>query len=336
MLNFPIMPPQASEHAKDHDVLFFAITALTIFFTVVVLSAVLYFAIRYREGSKANREGATDHNTKLEIAWSVIPLILALAMFGWGAQQWVDLHDAPEDAIEIFVVGKQWMWHVQHANGVRENNELHVPTGRPVKLTMISQDVIHAFYIPAFRLQWHVVPGRYTSMWFTPTKPGRYNLWCAMHCGTLHSEMGGYVTVMKPVEFQEWLARGGSNPDQQRVSFEVAGKRLYDQLACGNCHTGEDTLRGPTLYGLFGRERLMADGAKVVANEEYIRDSILNPYMRITKGYANTMPEYKGQLNETQVLQLIAYMKSLGAATPSTPASAPAARPAIASTGATR
>jgi cytochrome c oxidase subunit 2 len=316
MYNIPIVPPQASEHAVDHDYLFYAITALTIFFTVVVLSAVVYFAVKYRDGSNADRSNPVDHSDKLEIAWSVVPLVLALAMFGWGAKQWIDLHETPEDAIEIFVIGKQWMWHVQHANGVRENNELHVPVGRPVRLTMISQDVIHAFYIPAFRLQWHVVPGRYTSMWFTPTKTGRFNLWCAMHCGALHSEMGGYVTVMKQADFQAWLANGGSQPAATRLTMADQGKKLYEQLACGNCHGAQDNLRGPSLYMLYGKDRLMADGSKVKADEEYIRDSIVNPWARITRGYTNTMPAYKDALSEEQVLQLLAFIKTLGVSTP--------------------
>lgn len=325
-MNFPIAPPQASQHAFDHDLLFYTITALTVFFTVVVLTLVLVFAIRYRSWKKIDRSNAPHHNLKLELGWTVIPLILGLAIFAWGAIEFVDIHEPPADAMEIFVIGKQWMWHAQHANGVRENNTLHVPVGRPVKLTMISQDVIHAFYIPAFRVQYHVVPGRYTTIWFTPTKPGRYNLWCSMHCGTQHSEMGGYVYVMPQDEFQRWLARGGERVEQVQLTMAQEGERTFNLLACGNCHGSQDGPRGPTLNGLLGRSRQFTDGSRTVADEQYIRESILNPYTRLTAGYDRTMPEYRGQLSEEKVLQLLAYIKTLGQGGPN---AVPAAAPAV-------
>ncbi|HRI42608.1 MAG TPA: cytochrome c oxidase subunit II [Fimbriimonadaceae bacterium] len=314
-MNFPIRPEAASEHAGKHDALFYTITALTIFFTIGVYVAVLFLALKYNHKNKADRSNAPHGNTKLEIAWSVIPLGMAIAIFAWSTQQFVDLYKVPKDAMQVFVIGKQWMWQIQHTNGIRENNELHVPLGEPVQLTMISQDVIHAFYIPEFRLQWHVVPGRYTSFWFTPTKPGKFHILCAMHCGTQHSEMGGYVYVLPKKEYQEWVAKGGNRFIATPTSMAQAGKQLYERLACGTCHGDKDNERGTTLYGLFGSQRKLKDGSMVVADNAYIRDAIYDPYRHLVTGYDKTMPVYeKSQVSEEQILQLTEYIKTLGQA----------------------
>jgi cytochrome c oxidase subunit II len=329
MWNYPLAPEQASNFATRVDAIFYVITALTIFFTVVVLALVVFFAVKYRVGSNANRARPQHENLRIEIAWSVPPLLLGLGIFAWSATDFIDMRRPPEDAMEIFVIGKQWMWHVQHPNGVREMNTLHVPVGRPVKLTMISQDVIHAFYIPAFRVQYHVIPGRYTYMWFTPTKPGRYYLFCNMYCGTQHSEMGGYVYVQTQAEYAQWLAQGGDNPQEGTLTLADHGRQLYEQLNCANCHTGTDTERAPTLYGLYGSQRLQTNGRSMQANDDYIRESIINPYSTITAGYENTMPaDYKTQLSEEQIRRLIEYIKTLGqarqAAEPSNSVASPA------------
>jgi len=315
-MNFPIMPPQASENAVQHDWLFFAITGLTVFFTVVVYALVVFLAVRYRTGSKVDRSHPPHENIRLEVAWSGIPLLLALAVFAWGAKQFVDLRVPPKDAMNVYVIGKQWMWHIQHANGVRENNTLHLPAGRPVMFTMISQDVIHSFFIPAFRIQYHVVPGRYTMQWTTPTVPGKYNLFCSMHCGTQHSEMGGYVYVMPPAEFQEWLAKGGEKVSALKLTMEEQGADLYKKFSCANCHGPTDTPRGPSLYALLGKTRKFTDGSSAVADEAYLREAILNPYHKLNEGYENTMPVYQGQITEEQVLHLVAYLKTLGGVAP--------------------
>lgn len=312
MWNFPLAPPQASEQAAGYDAIFYVILALTVFFTVAVMSFVLFFAIKYRVGSKANRERPQHENLKIEIMWSLPPLILGVIIFAWGAIAFVNARRPPANALEIFVIGKQWMWHIQHKNGVRENNTLHVPQGVPVKITMISQDVLHALYLPAFRVQRHVEPGQYTQMWFTPTKPGKYYMFCAMHCGTQHSEMGGYVYVMPQNEYAEWLANGGTSVAPPERTMVQAGQRLYKQLNCANCHTEQDTPKAPSLYGLPGKLRKMQSGATRVADDAYLRSSLLNPYEHIVSGYINTMPTYKAQLTEEQVLHLIAYMKTLG------------------------
>lgn len=317
MFNFPVAPAQASNFAAEHDAIFYALTALTILFTAIVGIMVLFFVMRYRRGSAADRSNPVHDHLKIELTWTIIPTILGLIVFAASAQLFIKQRIPPKDAMEIFVIGKQWMWHLQHTNGVRENNELHIPVGTPIKLTMISQDVIHGFYIPAFRVQYHVVPGRYSQLWFTATKPGKYNLFCTIHCGTQHSEMGGFVYVMPKAEFAQWLANGGNRFKKPPQTIAQAGESLYKELACGNCHGAADEPRGPTLYGLYGRRRQFADGSTAVADEDYIRESIINPYRRVTAGYTeNTMPVYvyRQQVDEEQLRSLIEYIKTLGAA----------------------
>jgi cytochrome c oxidase subunit 2 len=317
-------PEQGSAYAGPYDLIFAAITALTILFSVIVFACVLFFAIKYRAGSKADRSRPQHENLRIEIAWSLPPMVLGILIFAWGAVMYVDLRNPPKNAMEIFVIGKQWMWHIQHPNGVREMNELHVPSGVPIKLTMISQDVIHSFYVPQFRIQYMVIPGRYTYQWFTPTKPGKYYLFCAQHCGTLHSEMGGYVYVMPPAKYAEWLAQGGSGP--QQLTMQQQGEQLYtSKLNCVNCHTSTDTERGPSLYGLYGKQVKMAGGETQTADNDYMRESILNPYSHLVAGYTNTMPDYghpAGQLTEEDIDKLLLYIKSLSAGTTPPPAGA--------------
>ncbi len=308
-------PEAASNFATEHDQLFFVITALTILFTMIVLTGVVVLAIRYRAGSKYSLVGSVHHHTKLELTWSIIPLILGLGIFVWGAKIFVEEKSPPPNTMDIFVIGKQWMWHVQHPNGVRENNSLHVPMGRPIRLLMISQDVTHAFYVPEFRLQYHVVPGRYTSFWFTPTKPGKYHLFCNMYCGTQHAEMGGYVYVMEPEAFQKWLENDGTKVQENQPSMAELGKSIYDKLQCGNCHGPQDNVRAPSLFGIENRQRTFEDNSSKAADNAYLRDAILNPYNEIVKGYSNTMPS-NYNLTEEQILHLITYIKSLGVSQP--------------------
>ena len=312
MGQFPIMPEQASEHSYRYDALFWTITGLTVFFTLVVVVMIMFMVIRYRKGSSASRKGQMDSHLGLELTWTIIPLILAIGIFVWATKGFLQQRHMPKDATEIFVIGKQWMWHIQHRNGIRENNELHVPVGTPIKLTMISQDVLHAMYLPEMRTQYHVVPGRYTALTFTPTKEGEFKMLCAMHCGTQHSEMVGKVYVLSQEEYARWLERNGNRFIPEVEPMEVAGKRLFDTKGCGNCHTEANTDRAPALAGLIGANRTFTDGTGHVIDEEYLRESILEPYNRITQGYINTMPAYKGQLTEEQVRYLIEYIKNLG------------------------
>lgn len=303
-------PPQASSFAPEYDAVFYMLLALTIFFTGIVMAAIVFFVVRYRRGTKADRSRPVYENLALELSWSIIPLLMAMAMFYAGAKVFVDIRVPPKDSEEIFVIGKQWMWHIQHADGVRENNTLHVPVDKDIKLVLISQDVLHAFYIPAFRTQVHVVPGRYTDMWFRATKIGEYHLFCNMYCGTQHSEMGGTVVVMDPKKYAEWLANNGESAPH--LTMAQAGARKFEQVGCINCHGATDTLRAPSLVGIFGTRRKFADGTSMVADDAYLRESILDPYNHITAGYGQSMPVYKGQLSEDDVLNLIAYIKASG------------------------
>jgi len=319
MLKFPLAPPQASNIAKAYDPLFNTLLALTVIFTLIVCVCVIFFAIRYREGSKADRSRPLYEHLTLELTWTIIPTILGLVMFVWGTIVFIKMKNPPKDSQEIFVIGKQWMWHVEHSNGVRENNTLHVPVGRNVKLTMISEDVLHAFYIPAFRVQMGVVPGRYTTLWFNCNKAGEYHIFCNMYCGTQHSEMGGKVVAMEPKEFEEWLANGGQS--SAPMSMEQAGAKVYAKVHCDNCHGKEDNLHAPSLYGIYGKRRVFADGTSLIADNEYLRESIVQPYNHITAGYGQTMPAYQNQLSEVDLINLVAYIKSLGSTIEPAPSS---------------
>ncbi len=308
---FQFAPEAASKHAvENYDPLFYTITLLSVIFTALVYVLIVVVALRYKAGSKADRRNPVSHNNVLEATLLGVPTILALLVFGWSARNFVSVRTMPKDAMEVFVIGKQWMWHFQHMNGVRENNELTVPVGKPIKLTMISQDVIHALYLPEMRAQYHVVPGRYTQLQFTPIKAGKYKILCAMHCGTQHSEMVGVLHVLEPRQYAEWLEAEGNRFRPVARTMEDAGALLWKEQGCGNCHGGKDTMRAPTLAGIAGKTRNFTDGTSGIADEDYLRESILNPYRKITKGYTNTMQSYSGQLSEEQVLELIAYIKS--------------------------
>ena len=309
---FPVYPEQASEHAGRYDALFVTISILTVVFTVLVYGLVGGFALYYRRGRKVDRTNQSTHSASLEAVLMGVPLVLAVVIFVWSSKNFIDVRTMPKDGMEIFCIGKQWMWHFQHLDGTREMNELHVPVGKPVKLTMISQDVLHSMYLPEMRAQFHVVPGRYTELAFTPIKPGRYKILCAMHCGTGHSEMIGSLYVMSPTEWSDWLAKGGNRFATVPKTMIEEGKKLYMETGCGNCHTGVDNPRGPTLAGLTGKTRKFLDGSSAIADRDYIRESILNPHRRITSGYENTMPIYQGQISEMQAAALLEYLATMG------------------------
>ncbi|HXE75976.1 MAG TPA: cytochrome c oxidase subunit II [Candidatus Xenobia bacterium] len=302
----PLFPEQASSVARHVDALYFYLTGVTIFFTVLIFSCVFYFAIRYRRRSEDELPKPIHGSLKLEIIWSVVPLVLVMVMFFWGATLYFHMRRAPADATQLFVVGKQWMWKIQHPDGQREINQLHVPVGRPIKLTMTSEDVIHSFYIPAFRIKMDVLPGRYTELWFTATRPGEYHLFCAEYCGTKHSGMIGRVVVMEPADYENWLA--GSPAGE---TLEQAGARLFRQFNCHTCHEAGPTSRGPSLHEIFGKSVRLKTGATVTVDESYLRESILLPNAKVVAGYEPVMPTYQGLASEEQVMQLIAYIKSL-------------------------
>ncbi|MBV8126544.1 MAG: cytochrome c oxidase subunit II [Planctomycetaceae bacterium] len=311
MWNFPLFPDQASTIAKHVDALYFFALGIAGFFTAMICVLILAFAARYRRKSTADRLNPPTASRTLEIIWIGGPMLLMLTMFTWAAILFYKMYDPPVDALEVYVVGKQWMWHAQHSEGRAEINELHVPLGRPIRLTMTSQDVIHSFFIPAFRVKQDVLPGRYTTMWFEPAKIGRYHLFCAEYCGTNHSAMGGWVYVMEPVEFQQWLSQAGTG-----ASMAEQGERLFVQYHCAGCHRGSQTVHAPRLEGVYGRPVPVQQGTEVrftLADYRYIRDSILRPKSEVVAGYEPVMPSFEGQITEPDLLKIIAYIKSIGA-----------------------
>jgi cytochrome c oxidase subunit 2 len=308
MWEFPLFPDQASTIASGVDGVFFLLVGLSLVFGIAVFFFIFFFAIKYRRGSNADRSGMVFESSKLEFTWSFVPLVLALAVFVIQAKAFFDLYRPPIDALEIYVVGKQWMWKVQHPEGQDEINELHVPINRPVRLIMTSQDVIHSFYIPAFRVKQDVLPGRYTSIWFQATQPGTFHLFCAEYCGTDHSAMGGSVVVLSEAEYQQWLSGGSGN-----VPMTEAGEALFQQLGCATCHQADNQGRGPSLVGLFGREVELEGGETITADEEYVRESIINPRAKQVAGYPSIMPTFQGQISDEGLQQIVAYLKSLAA-----------------------
>jgi cytochrome c oxidase subunit 2 len=280
-----------------------------VFFAVAITAAIVLFFFKYHR-KKPGDIGVPIHgDSRLEALWLVIPAILALTMFAGGAVVYVQFRHAPIDTLDIYVIGKQWMWKSQQPNGLKEINELHVPLGRDVKLIMASEDVIHNFSIPAFRTKMDVVPGHYNTMWFRPTRTGRYHFFCSQYCGTNHAIMGGWVTVMEPSDYAAWLSGSAGST----VDPVVAGEKLFSEKACNTCHYPDGKGRAPSLNGLFGKKVLLADGSTVTADDAYIRESILNPNAKIVARYQALMPAFQGQLTEEELLNLLSYIKSLQA-----------------------
>jgi cytochrome c oxidase subunit 2 len=304
---FQLHPVQASTFASEVDLLYFFVVAVSVFFMALICILIYAFAVKYRRKTPDQQAESQLHgNLLLEITWSAIPFVLMLVMFGWGTYLFFRVYQVPEGAMEYYVVGKQWMWHVQHPTGQREINELHMPVHIPVKLTMASEDVIHSFFIPAFRVKNDVIPGRYTTMTFEATKTGIYHLFCAEYCGTEHSRMTGRVIVMEPEEYQAWLSGGKGDETPEQI-----GARLFSQLNCVTCHSDQPGARGPSLNGKFGTEQALTGGERVIMDEAYIRESILNPRAKIVAGYPSIMPTFQGQVTETNIFNLISYIKSL-------------------------
>ncbi len=303
----PLYPEQASNFAPRVDSLMIFVTTVCLFFAVAVTAAVLYFFLKYRR-KEAGDIGVPIHgDMRLETVWIVVPLILALAMFGWGAVVYVDYRHTPPDTLDIYLIGKQWMWKAQQPNGRKEINELHVPLGRNVRMIMGSEDVIHDFSIPAFRVKMDVVPGHYNTMWFRPTKAGKYRFFCSQYCGTNHALMGGWVTVMDPVEYADWLS-GSSGAQSNPVAV---GEKLFTEKTCSTCHLSDGTGLAPSLNGVYGAKVLLAGGSTVTADDAYLRESLLRPNAKIVAGYQPLMPTFQGQLTEEQIVALTAYVKSL-------------------------
>ena len=306
--NFPFFPEQASQQAANVDALYFFLLAVSAFFSALIAILIVFFAVRFRRRSDTEVGEAIHGSLALELMWTFIPLGITMVMFVWGAVTFFHMTRPPQNAMEIYVVGKQWMWKLEHMDGAREINELHLPVGRPVKLIMGSEDVIHSFFIPSFRAKADVIPGRFNTLWFTPSKACRYHIFCTQYCGTKHSNMIGWATVMEPAEYQAWVAgnvTGGTMAEN--------GAKLFSDLSCNTCHldSGQAQGRGPSLRNLYGRQVLLQRLETTVADDAYLRESILNPQAKIVSGFQPLMPTYQGLVTEEQLLQLIAYVKSL-------------------------
>jgi len=323
--NFPLWPQRASSTAGNVDALFIFLLIVSGMMTLLIFTAVVYFAARYRQRKGVPAE-QIEGSTPLELTWSIIPLGVFLVIFAWGAVVYFKSRTPPRDATEVYVVAKQWMWKIEHAEGQREINELHVPVGRDVKLIMTSQDVIHSFFVPAFRMKQDVLPGRYTVAWFRAIKPGRYHLFCTQYCGTQHSGMIGDIVVQEPAQFEAWMSGGSTGP------LSATGEKIFAELGCATCHRTDTQGRGPNLIGVFGRPVLLEDGSTVMADENYIRESILDPGAKVVNGFKPVMPTFQGLVSEEQLNALVAYVKSLSqpgvAGTKSAAATAPQGAPA--------
>ena len=301
----PLFPQQASTMAARVDALYFFLIAVSTFFSALIAGLIVYYAVKYRRRSP-DAIGVSIHGgLALELTWTIVPFMITMVIFVWGASVFFAMSRPPDETLNIYVVGKQWMWKFQHLDGQREINELHVPVGRPVKLIMTSEDVIHDLFVPAFRVKADVLPGRYTHLWFQATKAGRYHLFCAEYCGTKHSGMIGWVDVMEPAAFQAWLTGGGTG------SLAGEGQKIFQSLGCVTCHRADAQGRGPRLEGLFGRTVTLASGEEVVADADYVRESIVTPAAKVVAGYQPVMPTYQGLVSEEGVMQLIAYIQSL-------------------------
>jgi len=323
---FKFIPDQASTMAADVDQLYWFIIGVTAFFGILVCVLVVYFAVRYRTDDPLKVGAPITGSIPLELAWSVIPFLISVVIFVWASQVFFDLYRPPDQTLEIYATGKRWMWKFQHLDGKAEINTLHVPVGRPVKVTFTSEDVLHSLYFPSFRTKADAIPGRYSTVWFEATQTGEWHIFCAEYCGTKHSGMIGMVTVMEPSAYQAWLSgnEGGG-------TLASRGERLFSELACNTCHISDGSGRGPSLVDKFGAQEQLTNGSIVNVDETYVRESILTPQLKVVAGFQPVMPTFQGLVNEEGVMALIEYVKSLqsspgGAAAPST-AGAPAAAP---------
>lgn len=300
-----LFPAEASTIAPEMDALYFFLILITLVGMTLVLVLLVTFSLRYR---RERNPVATqvEGSTLLEATWTIIPLALFLICFVWGAYLYFRIYNPPANSMNIYIVGKQWMWKAEHPGGQHEINSLHVPTGRPVQLTMISQDVFHSYSIPEFRVKREVIPGRYTTVWFNATDAGTYHLFCTQYCGTLHSGMIGDVVAMTPADYEKWAQQSTSG-----MSLAQNGERLFASMGCNACHNGTAAARGPSLAGVYGSKLTLASGGEVLVNDAYLRDAILNPSQHVTAGFAPIMPTYQGQISEDGLIDLVEYIKTL-------------------------
>ena len=305
-----LLPQQASTLAPDIDGLFMFITGINIFFFLLIAILVISFARRYRRRGPNEITPHITHNEKLELAWSIIPLIIVIGVFFWGFHGYINAQVAPANAIEIQAVGKKWIWQFEYPDGMRTLNDIHVPVNRPVRLVMSSEDVLHSFFVPTFRIKKDVVPGRYTEVWFNATKPGVHQVFCTEYCGKGHSDMLARIHVDDEATYQRWLIEG--DEELKKMPLPELGALMYEARGCATCHTLDGTRsQGPTWKGLFGSNRQFADGTSAVADANYIRESILEPHNKVVAGFEPVMPTYKGLLRDREILGVIEYIKTL-------------------------
>jgi cytochrome c oxidase subunit 2 len=300
-----LFPAEASGIAPYVDALYFFLVAMTIFGTTFVAILILVFSVRYRR-EKNPVATQIEGSTLLEATWTIIPLAIFLVTFVWGALLYFRIYDPPANSMNIYIVGKQWMWKAEHPGGQHEINALHVPTGKPIQLTMISQDVFHSFSIPDFRIKREVIPGRYSTVWFEATQVGTYHLFCTQYCGTQHSGMVGEITVMTPVDYKKWLEQSNSGQ-----SLAQNGERLFASMGCNSCHNGTAAARGPSLAGVYGSKLTLTDGRQILVDDAYLRNAILNPSEHVTAGFAPIMPTYQGQISEDGLIDLVEFIKNM-------------------------
>jgi cytochrome c oxidase subunit 2 len=303
---FPLFPDSASTFANNVDALFYFLVSVAAIFSIGIFLCILVFAVKYRR-SKHPKAAHIEGSLPIELTWTIIPAGIAMVMFIWGAVVYLGYGNPPKDCLQMYGVAKQWMWKFQHPEGQREIDELHVPIGRDVAVTLISQDVIHSFFVPAFRVKMDVLPNRYRTVWFHPTRTGRFHLFCAEFCGTMHSGMIGEVVVMEPGDYQAWLASSAEG------SLASSGEKLFRHFGCISCHRADSGARGPDLADLYGKTVHLTDGTVLIADDNYIRDHILGPRppAKVVAGWAPIMPAFRGQVNEEEMLQLVDYIKSL-------------------------
>lgn len=305
-----VLPKQASTLAPGVDGLFWFVTAINVIFFLLIVFLIAVFVMRYRRRGPNEITPHITHNQKLEIAWSVIPLMIVMGIFFWGFHGYVSAQVAPANAIEIQVTGKKWVWQFEYPDGMRTLNEIHVPLNRPVRLVMTSEDVIHSFFVPTFRMKKDVVPGRYTEEWFTPTQAGVHQVFCTEYCGKGHSDMLAKITVDDEAAYQKWLIEGDES--LKTMPLPELGKMVHENRGCATCHSLDGTRgQGPSWKGIYGNVHQMQDGSQIKVDENYIRQSVLEPQAHVVAGFEPVMPTYKGMLRDREVLGVIEFIKTL-------------------------
>jgi cytochrome c oxidase subunit II len=325
-LDIPFLPESASSIANDVDLLLTVINLITVVATAGIFLAIIFFAVKYRRGARVNRVNPPQYNALVEVVWTGLPLLILMGIFFWSTFLYLHMRRIPTNAMNVYVVGKQWMWKLQQPQGRWEMNELHVPVNRNIHLNLTSEDVIHSFYVPAFRVKQDANPGQYTHLWFKANRVGKFPLFCAEYCGTNHSTMTGWVYVMEQADYDRWAATGGTNQE----TIAAAGQRLFHQHQCSGCHGPASSVKAPMLEGIYGRNipvqippRGLAGNALTAAlpeirattlqaDDRYIHDSIVLPEQEIAAGYSNIMPSFKNRISEEEILQIVAYIRSLG------------------------